>query len=285
VVSRTAIAVLLGTLLWTVGFSAGSASGDSRFITLASTTSTENSGLFEFILPRFTAKTGIVVRVVAVGTGQALRIARNGDADVVLVHDRSSEEAFVKNGYGVERRDVMYNDFVLLGPRSDPAGIRGGADVGGAMARIFSSRSPFLSRGDDSGTHKAEMRLWKRAGVDPRPHSGTWYRESGAGMGATLNTAAGMNAYTLADRGTWRAFGNRGELVVLVEGQPPLHNPYGVMLVDPRRHPHVKAADGQAFVHWLVSPEGQASIAAFEIDGEKLFFPSASSEGPATSDP
>ena len=246
---------------------------EERFITLASTTSTENSGLLAEILPVFLETSGVDVRVVAVGTGAALRLARGGDADVLLVHDRPSEEAFVAEGHGVERFDVMYNDFVIVGPVADPAGVR--ADAGGDAARalelIASSGAPFVSRGDDSGTHKAELRLWKRAGVEPVATGDGWYREIGAGMGAALNTANAMGAYTLADRGTWIAFRNRSGLTVVLEGDPPLFNPYGVILVNPERHPHVKAAEGQAFIAWLVGPDGQAAIAAFAIDGEVLF--------------
>ena len=254
------------------------AEAEDAFITLASTTSTENSGLLGAILPLFRAKSGIDVRVVAVGTGAALRLARGGDADVLLVHDRASEDAFVAEGFGVERYDVMYNDFVVVGPVSDPAGVRDGAggDVSKALSLIAASRSPFVSRGDDSGTHKAELRLWKRAGLDPVAEQGGWYREIGAGMGATLNTANGMGAYTLADRGTWIAFRNRSELAVVLEGDPPLFNPYGVIVVNPAKHAHVKAAEGQAFIDWLVGPEGQKAIADFEIDGQVLFKPNAS---------
>ena len=242
-----------------------------RFITLASTTSTENSGLFGHILPRFTAATGIAVRVVAVGTGQALRLARNGDADVLLVHHRPSEEAFVAAGYGLARHEVMANDFVLVGPAADPASVAGAGDAAAAFARIAQTASPFVSRGDDSGTHKKELELWLAAGRDPAAGGG-WYREAGAGMGATLNTAAAMNAYTLADRATWASFRNKGDLVIAAEGDPRLFNPYGVILVNPGRHPHVKASDGQAFIDWLLSEEGQAAISSFTIDGQQMFF-------------
>jgi tungstate transport system substrate-binding protein len=252
---------------------------DGRFITLASTTSTRNSGLLDAILPVFTEKTGIVVRVVAVGTGQALRLARRGDADVLLVHDRASEEAFVAEGFGVERYGVMHNDFVVVGPSADPAEIAGGRDASAALARIAASGAPFASRGDDSGTHKGEMRLWRAAGVDPTGASGGWYRETGSGMGATLNTAAAMDAYTLSDRGTWLSFRNRRGLAILVEGDPRLFNPYGVILVNPERHPHVKAALGQTFIDWLLSAEGQGAIADFRIDGQTLFFPDAAPAG------
>ncbi len=255
------------------------AQASEHFITLASTTSTENSGLFAHLLPQFTHATGIGVRVVAVGTGQALRIARNGDADVLLVHHRASEEKFVAEGYGVQRHDVMYNDFVLVGPGSDPAGLRGRTDAARALARIAGARALFASRGDDSGTHKKERDLWAAAGIDPLEASGTWYRETGSGMGATLNAAAGMDAYALADRATWLAFQNKGHLEVLVEGDTRLFNPYGVILVDPAKHPHVKAKDGQAFIDWLVSEAGQAAIAAYRLDGRQLFFPSAIGAG------
>ncbi len=243
------------------------------FITLASTTSTENSGLLAFLLPQFKAATGIDVRVVAVGTGQALRMGRHGDADVVLVHDRRSEDTFVRAGYGIDRRDVMYNDFVIVGPRSDAAAIRGEKKVSAALSKIAGGHHPFVSRGDDSGTHKAEMRLWRSAGIDPTADSGTWYKETGSGMGATLNTASAMNAYTIADRGTWLSFRNRGDLVILTEGQPPLRNPYGVILVNPERHPHVKAAMGRKFIDWLVSDAGQHAIDSFRVAGQPLFHP------------
>ena len=248
-----------------------------RFITVASTTSTENSGLFQAILPRFEQATGIAVRVVAVGTGQAIRMAERGDADVLFVHHRPSEAQFVAAGFGVERHEVMYNDYVLAGPRDDPAGVGGGSDVVDALARIAAQRAVFVSRGDDSGTHKRELGLWQAAGIDVAAASGGWYRESGAGMGATLNIASGMGAYTLSDRGTWLNFSNKGELVILVQGDRRLFNPYGVILVNPARHPHVKAADGQAFIDWLLSPDGQAAIAAYRIDGQPVFFPSAGS--------
>jgi tungstate transport system substrate-binding protein len=252
------------------------AGAGEAFITLASTTSTENSGLFDAILPRFEERSGIEVRVVAVGTGAALRMAREGDADVLLVHDRASEERLVADGWGVERHDLMYNDFVLVGPGADPAKIRGLDDVAKALQAVAASQVPFASRGDDSGTHKAELRLWKAAGVDPSAASGTWYRETGAGMGATLNTSADMGAYALTDRGTWLSFRNRGALEILVEGDPRLFNPYGVILVDPEHHPHVKAREGQAFIDWLISAEGQGAIGAFRLEGGQVFHPSAS---------
>ena len=248
---------------------------EPRFITLASTTSTENSGLLAHLLPRFLAATGIEVRVVAVGTGQALRIARNGDADVLLVHHRPSEEAFVAEGHGVARHEVMINDYVIGGPRADPAGIADNSSAVAAFAQIAAAQAPFVSRGDDSGTHKKELALWAAAGIDPASASGTWYREVGAGMGATLNIAAAMPAYLLSDRSTWVSFRNKGHLMLLVEGDPPLFNPYGVILVNPDRHPHVKAAEGQAFIDWMLSDEGQSAIASFRVDGQQLFFPRA----------
>lgn len=242
------------------------------FITVASTTSTDNSGLFDHILPLFEAESGIEVRVIAQGTGQALETGRRGDADVVLVHARAQEDRFVAEGYGVERHDLMYNDFVLVGPASDPAGIQSSATAAEAMTAISASATAFTSRGDESGTHRAEQRLWQGAGITPE---GDWYLATGSGMGATLNTAAQIPAYTLTDRGTWLSFRNRGELVVLFEGDPVLFNPYGVILVNPERHPHVKHEEGQAFIDWLVSASGQAAIAGFTIGGEQLFYPSA----------
>ena len=249
--------------------------GAEQFITVASTTSTRNSGLFDAILPRFTKRTGIAVRVVAVGTGQAIRLARNGDADVLFVHHRESEEKFVAEGYGVKRFDVMYNDFVLVGPKTDPAGIRGLEDATEALRRISAHQAIFASRGDDSGTHKKELDLWAAARIDARKASGSWYRETGSGMGATLNTASEMNAHALSDRATWLKFANKGDLVVLVEGDARLFNPYGVILVDPRRHPHVKAELGQRFIDWLISKEGQAAIDAYRVEGRQAFFANA----------
>jgi tungstate transport system substrate-binding protein len=251
----------------------GPAPAAKRFITLASTTSTANSGLFDHILPLFTAATAIEVRVVAVGTGAALKLGERGDADVVLVHARAAEEAFVARGFGALRRDLMYNDFVIVGPASDPAGIAGSAEAPAALTAIARAAAPFVSRGDDSGTHKAELRLWRAAGIDPNEGSGKWYFETGSGMGATLNTAAAKGAYGLSDRGTWLAFRNRGDLVVVVEGDRRLFNPYGVMLVNPERHPHVKRAAAMALIDWLTSAPGQAAIASFKIGGEPLFVP------------
>ncbi len=251
------------------------AGAGERFITVASTTSTENSGLFDHILPLFEKKTGIQVRVVAVGTGQAIRLARNGDADVLFVHHRPSEEKFVADGFGVRRFGVMFNDFVIAGPKDDPARITGMRDAAKALKKIAGARAPFVSRGDESGTHKKELGLWRAAGVDTARASGGWYRETGSGMGATLNTASAMQAYVLADRGTWLSFKNRAGLRVLVEGDKRLFNPYGVILVNPERHPHVKADLGQAFITWLISPEGQAAIGAFRVNGQVLFKPNA----------
>ena len=248
-----------------------------RFITISSTTSTENSGLFKELLPKFTASTGIEVRVVAVGTGQAIKLAMNGDADVLFVHHKPSEQKFVAEGYGVERFEVMYNDFVVVGPKSDPAGVNGMKDVTAALARIASSGAPFASRGDDSGTHKKELSLWKVTGVDVAAASGTWYRETGSGMGATLNTASGMNAYALTDRATWLNFKNKGDLAIVVEGDRRLFNQYGIILVDAKRHPHVKSADGQAFIDWVLSKEGQQAIADYRINGQQAFFPNTDS--------
>lgn len=248
---------------------------DGKFITVASTTSTENSGLFGYILPKFQEKTGIEVRVVAVGTGQSIDMARKGDADVLFVHHKPSEEKFVEEGYGVKRYDVMYNDFVIVGPGSDPAGIKGMKDVAKALVAIKEAQVPFASRGDDSGTHKKELGLWKTAGLDASSFDASWYRETGSGMGATLNTASGMNAYSMSDRSTWLKFGNKGELEILVKGDERLFNPYGVILVNPERHPHVKAEPGRQFIDWLVSGEGQNAIAEYKIEGHQAFFPNA----------
>jgi tungstate transport system substrate-binding protein len=246
-----------------------------RAITVASTTSTDQSGLFGFLLPRFTARTGIAVKVVAVGTGQALDIGRRGDADVVFVHDRPAEEKFIAEGFGVRRYDVMYNDFVVVGPAADPAHVAGGKDVIAAFRGIAAAGAPFVSRGDRSGTHEAELRCWKEAGITVGAARDSWYREIGQGMGPALNMAASMDAYLLADRGTWLSFRNRGALAILVEGDRRLFNPYGVMLVNPAKHPNVKVADGQAFVDWLISAEGQGTIAQYRIGGQQLFFPDA----------
>jgi tungstate transport system substrate-binding protein len=244
-------------------------------ILVQSTTSTQNTGLYEYLLPRFTAKTGIGVNVVAVGTGQAIKNAMNGDGDVLLVHDKPAEEKFVAEGYGVERFDLMYNDFIVVGPANDPAGVAAMQDTKAALKKLAGKESLFASRGDNSGTHSKELALWKAAGVDPAAASGTWYRETGSGMGATLNTAVGMGAYALTDRGTWISFKNKGGYKIVIEGDPELFNQYGVVLVNPAKFPNVKAKPGQAFVDWLLSDEGQAAIAGFKIEGQQLFFPNA----------
>jgi tungstate transport system substrate-binding protein len=249
-----------------------------RSIVVASTTSTQDSGLFGYLLPIFKAKTGIEVKVIAQGTGQALDTARRGDADVVFVHAKSQEEKFLAEGFGVKRFDVMYNDFVLIGPKSDPAGVKGG-DIETALKTIQAKGAPFVSRGDKSGTHSAELALWKQAGVDIAASKGSWYREIGQGMGAALNTAGAMNGYVLSDRGTWISFKNRGDLEIAVEGDKRLFNQYGVMLVNPEKYPSVKKQFGQAFVDWLVSAEGQAAISGYKIDGQQLFFPNAEKKG------
>jgi tungstate transport system substrate-binding protein len=254
------------------------AMAEDRSIVVASTTSTQDSGLFGYLLPIFKAKTGIEVKVIAQGTGQALDTARRGDADVVFVHAKSQEEKFLAEGFGVKRFDVMYNDFVLIGPNSDPAGIKG-KDIETALKTIEAKSAPFVSRGDKSGTHSAELALWKQAGIDIAASKGSWYREIGQGMGAALNTAGAMNAYVLSDRGTWISFRNRGDLDIVVEGDKRLFNQYGVMLVNPEKYPSVKQELGQTFVDWLVSPEGQAAIAGYKIDGQQLFFPDAEKKG------
>ena len=253
-----------------------------RSITVASTTSTEQSGLFGHILPIFTRESGIAVRVVALGTGQALDVGRRGDADVVFVHDRAAEERFVAEGFGGPRRHVMFNDFVITGPAADPARIAGLGDTAEALRRIAAARAPFISRGDRSGTHAAELRLWQLAGIDPATGRGQWYREVGQGMGPALNTAAAQGAYILADRGTWLSFRNRQDQRILIEGDTRLFNQYGVMLVNAQRHPHVKAADGQRFIDWLLSAAGQAAIASYRINGEQLFFPNADKPEPVS---
>jgi tungstate transport system substrate-binding protein len=250
------------------------AQAQERYITVASTTSTEQSGLFGHLLPVFEKASGIKVRVVALGTGQALDLARRGDADVVFVHDKVAEEKFVAEGYGVKRQEVMYNDFILIGPKADPAKAAG-KDILEGLRRVEAAQAPFVSRGDKSGTHAAELRYWKAAGVDLEAKKGPWYRDTGSGMGPALNTASSMNAYILADRGTWLNFKNRGELGIIVEGDTRLFNQYGVVLVNPARHPHVKQADGQKFIDWVVSKDGQQAIADYKIGGEQLFFPNA----------
>lgn len=269
---RIVLSLILSALLLVP---AASARANDNFIIVQSTTSTQNSGLFDHILPIFKKKTGIEVRIVAVGTGQALKNAKNGDGDVVLVHSKSDEEKFVAEGWGVKRYDVMYNDFVIVGPASDPAEIAGLREADKAFKRIAQVKAPFASRGDDSGTNKDEMRLWKDAGVDAKKASGEWYLETGAGMGATLNTAVGKQAYTLADRGTWLSFANKDNFKVLVEGDPKLFNQYGVILVNPVKHPNVKTKQGQTFVEWLIGKDGQRAIASFKIRGKQLFFPNA----------
>ena len=246
-----------------------------KSIVVSSTTSTEQSGLFKHLLPAFEKKTGIQVKVVAVGTGQALDIGRRGDADVVFVHDKVAEEKFVNEGFASKRTEVMYNDFVLIGPKSDPAKINGGKDIQVAFKKIADSKSTFVSRGDKSGTHAAELRYWKGAGVEVSA-SQAWYKETGSGMGPALNTASGMNGYILSDRATWLTFKNRGDLAILVQGDPKLFNQYGVMLVHPRKHPHVKHVEGQAFIDWIISKDGQDTIASYQVGGEQLFFPNAS---------
>ena len=250
----------------------------NQSIVVASTTSTQDSGLFDHILPLFEKETGIDVKVVAQGTGQALDTARRGDADVVFVHAKAQEEKFLEEGFGVKRFDVMYNDFVLIGPKSDPAGVSGSKDIAAALVAIEARKAPFVSRGDRSGTYSAELKLWKDAGIDIEAAKGPWYKEIGQGMGAALNTAAAMNAYVLSDRGTWLSFRNRGDLDIAVEGDKRLFNQYGVMLVNPEKHPGVKAEAGQRFVDWLISPEGQEAIGEYKIDGQQLFFPNATQE-------
>jgi tungstate transport system substrate-binding protein len=271
--SSLVFAVLVGTLV-----NIAAASAEDRSIVVASTTSTQDSGLFGYLLPIFKAKTGIEVKVIAQGTGQALDTARRGDADVVFVHAKAQEEKFLAEGFGVKRYDVMYNDFVLIGPKSDPAGVKG-KDIETALKTIQEKHAPFVSRGDRSGTHSAELALWKQAGIDIGAAKGPWYREIGQGMGAALNTASAMNGYVLSDRGTWISFKNRGDLEIVVEGDKRLFNQYGVMLVNPEKHRSVKKELGQTFVDWLVSPEGQAAIAGYKIDGQQLFFPNAETKG------
>jgi tungstate transport system substrate-binding protein len=255
-----------------------SAIAEDRSIVVASTTSTQDSGLYGYLLPIFKAKTGIEVKVIAQGTGQALDTARRGDADVVFIHAKSQEEKFIADGFGVKRFDVMYNDFVLIGPKDDPAGVKG-KDIETALKTIQAKAAPFVSRGDRSGTHAAELALWKQAGIDITASKGPWYREIGQGMGAALNTASAMNGYVLSDRGTWISFKNRGDLQIVVEGDKRLFNQYGVMLVNPEKYPSVKKDLGQAFIDWLISPEGQAAIAGYKIDGQQLFFPDARKKG------
>ncbi len=271
---RAFFAVCLAACLivWATAFGAAA---QQQFITVASTTSTEQSGLFGYLLPAFTKASGIQVRVVAVGTGQALKIGERGDCDVVFVHDKPAELAFVARGFGVDRREVMYNDFILVGPRSDRAHVQGMKDIVEALRKIAAARAPFVARGDDSGTSKAELRFWTETGINPKAAEGGWYRDTGSGMGPTLNMAAAMDGYTLSDRGTWLNFKNCQNLTILVEGDRRLFNQYGVMLVNPEKHPHVKQDLGHRFIEWLISPAGQQTIADYKIDGEPLFFPDA----------
>ncbi len=271
---RRAFLALAAAVLTTV-FAGQPSFAEDKFIVVQSTTSTQNSGLFDYLLPIFQEKTGIEVRVVAVGTGQAIKNAANGDGDVLFVHSKPSEEKFVADGLGVSRSDVMYNDFVIVGPANDPAGVAGSKDVVESLKKIADAKAPFASRGDDSGTHKAELRLWKAAGIDPSEGSGDWYRETGSGMGATLNTGTGMGAYVMTDRATWISFGNKGDYKVAVEGDPILFNQYGIILVNPEVHTHVKADLGQQFVDWVLSKEGQQAIADYKVDGQQLFFPNS----------
>jgi len=265
--------VLAGLLLMLTGLISGGAGASE--IVVQSTTSTANSGLYDYLLPIFEKKTGIKVNVVAVGTGQAIKNAVRGDGDVLLVHAKAAEEKFVAEGYGVKRFDLMYNDFVIIGPRADPAGVAKANDIGDALARISQSESLFASRGDDSGTHKKELALWRQAGTDPTLASGRWYRETGSGMGATLNAAVGMDAYTLSDRATWISFANKGGFDILFEGDAALFNQYGIILVNPAKHAHVKAQAGQAFIEWMIGPEGQETIASYRRNQKQLFFPNA----------
>ncbi len=268
--------LFLGAVLLCIGVGA---QAQERFITVASTTSTEQSGLFGYLLPIYERETGVKVRVVALGTGQALDVGRRGDADVVFVHARAAEEKFLAEGQGVKRFPVMYNDFILVGPKGDPAKIAGGKDILAALKKVQAAQAPFVSRGDRSGTHVAELDLWKASGIDLDKAKGPWYRDTGQGMGPALNTATSMGAYILADRGTWLAFKNRGELTILVEGDKRLFNQYGVMLVNPEKHPAVKKELGQQFIDWLVSPAGQKTIADYKINGEQLFYPNGEDPG------
>jgi tungstate transport system substrate-binding protein len=266
--------ILKMSALTVLAFSTIGLSHAQKSITLSSTTSTEQSGLFKHLLPAFEKKTGIQVKVVAVGTGQALDIGRRGDADVVFVHDKVAEEKFVSEGFAEKRIEVMYNDFVLIGPKADPAKINGGKDIQVALQKIAASKANFISRGDKSGTHAAELRYWKGAGVEVSATQ-AWYKETGSGMGPALNTASGMNGYILSDRATWLTFKNRGDLAILVEGDPKLFNQYGVMLVNPSKHPHVKKVEGQAFIDWIISNDGQQTIASYKVEGQQSFFPNA----------
>lgn len=275
--SFTRRAILAAALAGAALLGLGQANAAEKpFIIVQSTTSTLNSGLYDYLLPIFEKEKGIEVRVVAVGTGQAIKNARNGDGDVLLVHAKSAEEKFVAEGFGVKRSDLMYNDFVIVGPSSDPAAVAGMNDVKAALSKIASSAAAFASRGDDSGTHKKERSLWKSAGIDP---SGAWYRETGSGMGATLNTGIGMGAYVMTDRATWIKFGNKGDYQIAVEGDAAMFNQYGIIAVNPEKHPHVKVKEGQAFIDWMLSPAGQKAIAEYKVDGKQLFFPNADKAG------
>ncbi|MBY8977173.1 extracellular solute-binding protein [Rhodobacteraceae bacterium NNCM2] len=274
---RRAFLGLAASTALAFGLTAGPATAEDPFIIVQSTTSTQNSGLFDHILPMFQEKSGIEVRVVAVGTGQAIKNAANGDGDVLFVHAKPAEEKFVAEGHGVSRSDVMYNDFVIVGPPSDPAGVKGMDNVVGALTKIAEAEAPFASRGDDSGTNKAELRLWKEAGIDAGAASGDWYRETGSGMGATLNAGTGMGAYVMTDRATWISFGNKGDYEIVVEGDPKMFNQYGIILVSAEAHRNVKTEPAQAFIDWVLSDEGQAAIAGYKIDGQQLFFPNAGS--------
>ncbi|HEX9569419.1 MAG TPA: substrate-binding domain-containing protein [Rhodospirillales bacterium] len=274
---KKTILTLTATALIAVATWAAPALAQDKAIIVQSTTSTQNSGLFKHLLPIFEKKTGIKVHVVAVGTGQAIKNSQNGDGDVLLVHAKSAEEQFVKEGWGVARFDLMYNDYIVVGPPADPAKVGGMKDAKEAFKKIAAAQVVFLSRGDNSGTHKAELQIWKAAGVDPKKASGKWYREAGSGMGATLNTGVGMGAYVLADRGTWISFKNKGDFKIQVEGAKDLFNQYGIMLVNPKKHPKVKAKEGQAFIDWLLGADGQKAIADFKLEGKQLFFPNAKS--------
>jgi len=272
------LSLAAGVVLALAGVANPAAAQDESII-VQSTTSTQNSGLYDHILPMFEEETGIQVNVVAVGTGQALENGRRGDGDVLLVHAKPAEQKFVAEGYGVQRHDVMYNDFVIVGPADDPAGVKGMDDAPAALAKIAEEEAVFASRGDDSGTHKKEMSLWEDAGVDPTEASGTWYRETGSGMGATLNTGVGMDAYIMTDRATWISFGNKGDHEILVEGDPALFNQYGIIMVNPEKHPNVNVDAAQKFIDWILSDEGQSAIASFEVEGQQLFTPNAKKDG------
>ncbi len=264
--------IMAAVATMTIAFAA---QAEDKFITVASTTSTANSGLFDFMLPKFTAKTGIQVRVVAVGTGKAIKLAENGDADVLFVHHKPSEEKFVAAGFGVKRTDVMYNDFVVVGPKSDPTKMKSTKTAKDALKKVADAKAPFASRGDDSGTNKKELSLWKAAGVDVKKAGGEWYRATGSGMGATLNVASGMNAYALTDRATWLKFKNKGDLEITLEGDPELFNQYGIILVNPKKHKHVKEKLGQTFIDWVIGSEGQKVINEYQIEGRPAFFANA----------